>query len=209
MRTTILALVSAVALFFLAGLRILALALRRQQEAQSALAAAALHDPLTGLSNRVVFNDRLEMMLHGARRQVAPGAVFLIDMNRFKPINDALGHAAGDTLLRAIGERLSTTVRAVDTVARLGGDEFAIVAPGMDAIGARSLGDRLNEAIAQPITLNQRQVTPTASIGFALFPDDATDPDALLRHADAVMYRIKRGHQTVGVVSAEPYGRRH
>jgi diguanylate cyclase (GGDEF)-like protein len=166
-----------------------AIARERRVERLSRLAQI---DELTGLANRTLFADRLERALAAARRHRTLVAVMIIDLNGFKAVNDALGHTAGDLLLRVVGERLRARVRETDTVARLGGDEFAVV---LENLGrpefAGLVARKLLDAIAPPITLDGREVSVTASIGAAVFPRDGMEGSLLLRHADAAMYRAK------------------
>jgi diguanylate cyclase len=161
----------------------------RQAERISRLAQ---YDELTGLANRSLFQDRLERAIAWARRHDRLTAVMILDLNGFKAVNDQLGHSAGDRLLTIIGGRLTKRLRETDTIARLGGDEFALLIenlakPEHAALVARKLLD----TVAPPIELDQQQVTVTASLGVALYPRDAADPDTLVREADRAMYRAK------------------
>ena len=156
------------------------------------LGRLAQYDDLTGLANRALFGDRLERALANARRQRHHVAVMLLDLNGFKPVNDRLGHSAGDRLLRIVADRLSGRVRETDTVARLGGDEFGIVVEGLARPDQAALVARkLLEAIAPPIALDADEVQVTASLGVALYPRDSAEPTTLVRLADAAMYRAK------------------
>ena len=152
----------------------------------------ALEDPLTGLPNRVLLNDRLEHALASARRRLTQTAVLFIDLDRFKVINDSLGHAAGDELLISLAPRLRAALRPSDTVARFGGDEFIVLCP--DLAGTQDafvLGERLLAAISQPVTIKGRTVSVSASVGIALDAGGVSTAEALLRDADAAMYRAK------------------
>ncbi len=153
----------------------------------------AFHDPLTGLSNRALFADRVEHALHRVRREDSPTpAVAFIDLDDFKLVNDTLGHGAGDQLLRAVADRLRGCLRSGDTPARLGGDEFAILledAP--DTAAVLEVADRVLDALHAPITIDGHQVYARASIGVALRHDGSTSPDELLRRADLAMYTAK------------------
>jgi diguanylate cyclase (GGDEF)-like protein/PAS domain S-box-containing protein len=165
---------------------------RRQQ--QQELAYRGLHDSLTGLPNRLLLSDRLARAVASLGR--TPGrctAVVFLDLDRFKWVNDSLGHDAGDALLRTVAERLTRTVRPQDTVARFGGDEFVVLSEGLDgATEAQALADRLRTAVSSPVTLQEGYtVNPTVSIGLTLTDDPTADPTALLRDADAAMYRAK------------------
>jgi diguanylate cyclase (GGDEF)-like protein/PAS domain S-box-containing protein len=151
----------------------------------------AVHDPLTGLANRTLLRDRLEHALARSQREEerATGVLF-IDLDNFKQVNDAYGHAAGDAVLVELGRRLRTAVRPADTVARLGGDEFVVVCEEVEAEDVLALGRRLLTAISEPLAVAGVQYELTASIGIAL---GRTDPDALLGDADAAVYQAKAG----------------
>jgi diguanylate cyclase (GGDEF)-like protein len=171
--------------------RTLRFAVARRRAAER-LGRLAQYDDLTGLANRALLTDRLERALAAARRQRGIVAVMLLDLNGFKPVNDLLGHGAGDRLLRIVADRLSGRVRETDTVARLGGDEFALVIEGLGRPEQAALVARkLLDTIAPPIRLDAEDVAVTASLGVALYPRDGDDPAALLRLADAAMYRAK------------------
>jgi diguanylate cyclase (GGDEF)-like protein/PAS domain S-box-containing protein len=146
----------------------------------------ALHDPLTGLANRTLLRDRLHHAL--ARRDRGATAALFVDLDNFKQVNDAHGHATGDTVLVEIARRLHTAVRPGDTIARLGGDEFVAVCEGIDEEAALAVGQRLHDAIQLPLTAGGAEHRLTASIGIAL---GDRDPDALLADADAATYRAK------------------
>jgi diguanylate cyclase (GGDEF)-like protein len=175
--------------------------LRRQVEE---IEHQAMHDSLTGLPNRVLFRDRLEQALHAARRSSGEVAVMFLDLDRFKEVNDTLGHESGDILLREVGQRLLHSLRAGDTVARLGGDEFAVLAAGLDdADAALVVARKLRQAVEWPFTLRGLTLEVEASIGIALFPEHGTDVDTLLRHADVAMYQSKDAHSGAGIYSPE------
>ena len=163
---------------------------RRQAEARAH--HMAYHDSLTGLPNRALLSDRLECALRAAHRSGRKLAVMFLDLDRFKTINDSLGHATGDQLLREVARRLCTAVRDSDTVARLGGDEFVVLLP--DAGGARDcaqVADKIIDLLATPFPFDGRSLHITPSIGICLCPDDGDDVDTLMRHADAAMYHAK------------------
>jgi diguanylate cyclase (GGDEF)-like protein/PAS domain S-box-containing protein len=153
----------------------------------------ANHDPLTGLPNRALLEDRLSQALLFAERDRRPVTVLFIDLDNFKLVNDTLGHNAGDTLLKLVAARMVEAVRATDTVVRIGGDEFVIILSEQRA--ERSLVaetvQRIQAAIARPIQLGAHQLRPTASIGIATYPRDGRTADALLANADTAMYRAK------------------
>jgi diguanylate cyclase (GGDEF)-like protein/PAS domain S-box-containing protein len=157
------------------------------------LAYLAQFDPLTGLANRTLFADRFAQMIERARRVSAPLGVLFIDLDDFKLVNDRLSHAAGDTLLREVAQRLQGAVRSGDTVARISGDEFAIVLSDLArAEDAALVAQKVLERLAQPVPLHGELTFVTASIGIAMFPADGADAESLLSAADAAMYRAKQ-----------------
>jgi diguanylate cyclase (GGDEF)-like protein len=151
----------------------------------------ARHDSLTNLPNRVLFRERLERSL----AEVRPGkslAVLVLDLDSFKAVNDTLGHPVGDSLLRDVGERLSSCIRSRDTVARIGGDEFAIVQADVeDPDHVAAFAQRISNLIAQPCDIGGNRVTTSITIGIALTPGSGSDPDELLKNADIALYRAK------------------
>jgi diguanylate cyclase (GGDEF)-like protein len=163
---------------------------RRQFEAR--IEHMAHYDGLTDLPNRALFRERLERALAGTRRGDRPFAVMLLDLDRFKDVNDTLGHASGDALLKAVAERLRRCVRDSDTVARLGGDEFAVLEKvGDGGPEAAALAKRIVKALCTPFDLNGHVVSIGTSVGIALSPGDGNDPDQLLKNADLALYRAK------------------
>lgn len=153
----------------------------------------AHHDTLTGLPNRVLFNERLTQALRQGRENNRMTATLCLDLDNFKNINDALGHAFGDKLLRALGKRLGRQLRDEDTLARLGGDEFAIILPGLErADGALTTAQRLIDAITQPFMLDGHSFSVGVSIGIALAPQDHDTAEHLLGFADMALYEAKR-----------------
>ncbi len=166
---------------------ILATALARRRDEQRAL-YEAVHDPLTGLANRTLLRDRLSQALARSEREGGDTGVLFVDLDNFKDVNDVHGHRTGDAVLAEIGSRLQTAVRPADTVARFGGDEFVVVCEEVSAASARALGDRLQEAIRVPMTIEGIEHRLSASIGIAL---GQSDPDTLLGNADVAVYRAK------------------
>ncbi|HEY3239089.1 MAG TPA: EAL domain-containing protein, partial [Acidimicrobiia bacterium] len=161
----------------------------------------ALHDPLTGLANQLLLTDRLSLALQQSRRSLTETAVLVLDLDRFKKVNDGLGHPAGDEVLRQVGQRLLRHSRAGDTIARMGGDEFVICAPGLRSPDeADALAERLLGAFAAPFLIDRRELFVSLSIGVALHPRDGSSPEELLKHADRAMYGAKvRGRNTYQV----------
>ena len=153
----------------------------------------AQHDGLTGLANRAVFTDRMERALATAGESGEPVGLFFVDLDDFKHVNDEWGHHAGDEVLREVARRLLRTIRATDTVARLGGDEFAIVLARVeDNTVVDAAAERVRRAFDEPFLVGDDLLTLGASVGRAVWPDDAAEIEALMRHADAEMYRAKR-----------------
>jgi diguanylate cyclase (GGDEF)-like protein len=145
----------------------------------------------------MVFRDRIEQAIRHARREGERVAVLMMDLDRFKEINDSLGHYAGDVLLQELGARLEGVLRASDTVARLGGDEFGVLLPGRcDAVEMGTVLAKISAAVEQPIVLQNLPLTTEASIGVAFFPEDGEDVDTLLRHADVAMYMAKEDDES-------------
>ena len=175
---------------------------RKTQEAE--LERMALHDALTGLPNRTLLNDRIENAIRIARRARRQMAVLLLDLDRFKDVNDTLGHHVGDLLLTEIGPRLQEPLRSSDTVARLGGDEFAVLLLGpTDLEMACRVAERIVETLSRPFAIRELTLEVGVSIGVALYPEHGTTAHELLQHADVAMYAAKRDHVGFVVYSAE------
>lgn len=166
--------------------------------------ASALSDPLTGLPNRTLLTERIRHSLAMSRRNRAPFAVVVIDLDRFKAINDTLGHGTGDTVLCEVARRLRAAVREVDTVARLGGDEFVLLlAGGEDAVG--QVTQRILDAMTTPLLLRDQRIDIGLSIGVAMHPQHGDDDLTLLRNADTAMYRAKRRRAGMVVFDGESH----
>ena len=160
--------------------------------AEARISHLATRDALTDLPNRELLNDRLQHALANARRQQCEVAIIFIDLDRFKHINDSLGHGVGDALLREVAARLSECLRESDTLARLGGDEFVAVVDGLkNASEAASVGEKILRALAVPFAIGPHTLVSTASLGVSLFPGDGEDADTLMRNADTAMYHAK------------------
>ena len=163
------------------------------ETANKQLRHLATHDALTGLPNRVLMDDRISQSIVLAERQRQNFAVMLLDLDRFKLVNDSLGHRAGDELLKEVARRLKGVVRDVDTVVRLGGDEFVvIVTPGPERDVAQRAAARIIEAMQAPVRVAGVEVHTSPSIGIAFYPDDAATVENLVAHADAAMYAAKQ-----------------
>lgn len=175
------------------------------RENEERIRRLAYYDSLTGLPNRRLLEDRLTLAIHHAHRQRSQLAVLFLDLDRFKEVNDTLGHAVGDELLLALSRRLSHQLREDDTLARLGGDEFIVLLPGVGGTdGIDRVARRLIEAVCEPFRLGERTYRLGCSLGIGLYPGDATTAEALLCHADAAMYRAKReGRNTHRYFQAE------
>jgi len=161
------------------------------EQRRASLLKQAYYDDLTGLPNRQLFKDRLERELAHAKRTNTQVAIIYIDLDRFKNVNDSMGHSAGDALLLAVSQRLVAQIRESDTLARLGGDEFVLIAPGPEEQPAHVLAERLQSALREPIVVQDATCFAQASIGLAVYPQDGADAEGLLRSADIAMYRSK------------------
>ncbi len=164
----------------------------QKKRAEDRLGYLAHRDALTGLPNRILLQDRLHhAIVHAGRRQLHLGVLYA-DLDRFKHVNDTLGHAAGDQLLMTVARRLEESVRNVDTVARQGGDEFVVILEDMvKEEDVSDIAQKILTALAQPLVIGQSEVFVTASIGVSVYPRDGKDPGALLKNADVAMYRAK------------------
>ena len=172
---------------------------RTAVDAASQIEHLAYHDALTGLPNRQLFLDRLDVAIASAHRSGTQLGVFFLDLDRFKLINDSLGHSVGDKLLQVVARRIRALLRDDDTVTRIGGDEFTILVPTVAQVDdATVVARRVREALKLPIVIDGRELFVTASIGVSLYPNDGDDAETLLKNADTAMYRAKtQGRDTV------------
>ncbi len=167
-------------------------ALQRAEESEERYRKLAEHDLLTGLANRALFSDRLREGLAQGQRSEKLTGLLLLDLDRFKSVNDTLGHPVGDALLKGVSERLTNTTRKTDTVARLGGDEFAIISTNLECSDdAATLASKIIASLAEPFDLDGNEVITGTSIGIAICESGTTDVDELFRNADAALYRAK------------------
>ena len=168
------------------------LEVKERQRFEQELRHQAMHDTLTGLPNRALLMDRIEQAIELARRRDHSLTLLFLDLDRFKLVNDSLGHGAGDELLRVVTRRIGRLVRAGDTVARLGGDEFVLLLPNpMPADVLANLTNQLARVVAEPVLVADREVSVTCSLGYSVYPQDGEDATTLLKRADAAMYGAK------------------
>lgn len=164
-----------------------------RKRAEERMTYLAQYDQLTGLVNRTLFRDRLIQAMARSKRLQRPLGLMLLDLDRFKSVNDTLGHSAGDLLLKLVADRLRTCVREIDTVARMGGDEFTIILEGcLSEQDMAVVAQRITGALGEPFDLGQRQTSIGVSIGITVYPSDDHDVDDLFKHADTAMYQAKQ-----------------
>ncbi len=178
----------------------------QQREEERKLAFQAIHDPLTELPNRILFNDRLTLALTAAARRKQMIAVLMLDLDHFKEVNDTLGHAAGDLLLKSVGNRLFKLLRKSDTIARIGGDEFIVLLPDILRVEmAVRVAGRIQRALKRALNVGERKIPVSASIGIAVYPGDGENAETLTRNADIAMYAAKEaGRNTYRLYSRIP-----
>jgi diguanylate cyclase (GGDEF)-like protein/PAS domain S-box-containing protein len=174
---------------------------RKRQEAE--FEHQALHDALTGLPNRTLLLDRLNQSILSAERENRSMAIIMMDLNRFKEINDTLGHQVGDLVLQQVGARLQKILRASDTVVRLGGDEFAILLPRADGNYSNHVAQKISLAMKKVFDLGRHNLYVGGSLGIALFPEHGEDAENLIKHADVAMYVAKRSNSSCATYSPE------
>jgi diguanylate cyclase (GGDEF)-like protein/PAS domain S-box-containing protein len=163
-----------------------------RKRAERQLAERALQDPLTGLPNRLLFLDRVQVALRRLARHQAPVAVFFIDLDRFKLVNDSLGHSIGDQMLIEVAARMRQALRPADTVSRFGGDEFTVLSENIDEQGAEAVAQRVQASLTQPFLIDGHELFTTASVGVSISRDPGISAEAMLRDADSAMYRAKK-----------------
>lgn len=183
---------------------------RRVAQRTSALADAvkelehlALHDMLTDLPNRSLVEDRLQQSIHIARREKKVLSFLMVDLDRFKEVNDRYGHDAGDSLLKQVAMRLRRVLRQSDTAGRLGGDEFALVLPSTDTAGAAKVAEKLLKVMEPPFKVGDRTLSSACSIGIAVYPEHGVEVAALCKSAEAAAYAAKRGKKGYSVYRPE------
>ena len=174
------------------GFRNLIRDITERKKSEETIRRLAYHDPLTGLPNRLLFTDRLNMAITRAKRNRQYLAVMMLDLDYFKDINDTLGHHMGDRLLQAVGTRLTELLRKGDTIARMGGDEFLILLPEIINVGVTTtIAQKIVESFQSPFIIDDRKLQITTSIGIAIYPDVSDDVETLIKNADIAMYRAK------------------
>ena len=164
-----------------------------RKQTEEKIRQMAYHDSLTGLPNRKLFSDRLNIAIVQAQRNQKKVGIAMLDLDHFKDVNDTLGHDIGDLTLKAMAERLHATLRKGDTIARFGGDEFVLILPDLETIeDAIQVVQKIVDSFCKPFLMDTHQLVVTTSIGIAVYPDDGTDGDILLRNADIAMYQAKQ-----------------
>ncbi len=181
---------------------------RNLVDSNTSLQHIALHDSLTKLPNRALFNDRLEHSIEIAARDNQQLALFIIDIDKFKEINDTHGHLTGDAVLFEVGERLSLVLRTSDTVARLGGDEFALILPKITADAPELLAEKITHSLKSPVVFADQNINVSISIGIAVYPEHGATNDVLLKHADSAMYNAKRNGMSYAKFDSEEDSKR-
>jgi diguanylate cyclase (GGDEF)-like protein len=163
-----------------------------RKKAEATILHMAYHDALTGLPNRLLFNDRMNVSMSAAQRNNKRFAVMMLDLDKFKHINDSMGHSIGDQLLQSVGNRLRGRLRKSDTVARMGGDEFMLLLPEINQReDAEIIAKKIVDSFQRPFILGNNDLKVTTSIGIAVYPDDGADFDTLKKSADIAMYKAK------------------
>ncbi len=190
-------------IFVATVVRLSLLSIEELQKAAEIERHRALHDELTDLPNRALLHERIDQAILDARRNNSPIAVLLMDLDRFKEINDTLGHYYGDYVLQLIAPRLRSCIRESDTISRLGGDEFAVVLPGVNLEKAAAISEKIVHAMEESFQIEGNDLHLDISIGIAMYPEHGLDSDTLLQHADIAMYEAKRCEGNYAVYDAE------
>jgi diguanylate cyclase (GGDEF)-like protein/PAS domain S-box-containing protein len=178
-----------------------------RKRADERIRSLAYHDSLTGLPNRLLFRDRLRLAVVQAHRAGQKLAVLFIDLDRFKTVNDSLGHALGDRVLQTVAARLLASVREGDTVSRVGGDEFILILPGVERpLQVARVAEKIGAALKEPLRLDGHELVVTTSMGISVYPDDGEDAETLIQNADAAMYRAKEHGRNRYQLFAAPRG---
>ncbi|MET0001704.1 MAG: EAL domain-containing protein [Candidatus Thiodiazotropha lotti] len=184
--------------------------LSKHKDIHNQIHLMAYYDSLTGLPNRQLFSDRLDLSLSLARREKQKVALFFMDLDRFKDINDSLGHTTGDQLLNAVANRLTNSLRQSDTIARLGGDEFTVILSGIqDNEKALNVANKILDCFQQPFRVGRRDIHISTSIGISLYPEHSTDSEHLVRHADTAMYQAKEAGKNRFMLYTPQMGSQH
>ncbi|MCG7955606.1 MAG: EAL domain-containing protein, partial [Candidatus Thiodiazotropha endolucinida] len=184
--------------------------LSKHKDIHNQIHLMAYYDSLTGLPNRQLFSDRLDLSLSLARREKQKVALFFMDLDRFKDINDSLGHTTGDQLLNAVANRLTSSLRQSDTIARLGGDEFTIILSDIqDDDKALNVANKILDCFRQPFRVGRREIHISTSIGISLYPEHSTDREHLVRHADTAMYQAKEAGKNRFMLYTPQMGSQH
>jgi diguanylate cyclase (GGDEF)-like protein/PAS domain S-box-containing protein len=163
-----------------------------RKKVEQRLRHLSYHDTLTGLPNRTLFSDRLKLAIAAARRDKGLLALMFMDLDEFKQVNDTCGHAIGDLLLKEVADRIQDSLRESDTAARMGGDEFVVLLPAIETqLDAEVVAEKIRHAVCQPIDLGGHIMSISPSIGIAVFPENGSEEEALLKNADVAMYHAK------------------
>ncbi|MCG7869800.1 MAG: diguanylate cyclase [Candidatus Thiodiazotropha taylori] len=184
--------------------------LSRHKDIHNQIHLMAYYDSLTGLPNRQLFSDRPDLSLSQAKREKQKVALFFMDLDRFKDINDSLGHTTGDQLLNAVANRLTSSLRQSDTIARLGGDEFTVILSGIqDDEKAINVANKILDCFRQPFRVGRRDIHISTTIGISLYPEHSTDSEHLVRHADTAMYQAKEAGKNRFMLYTPQMGSQH